>query len=73
MKIPQLFLEGEKKNLFPHFYKCIKKSKCPQEKIWNLVLCRYLVSAYPTDRTLEEFFLGFKLQEKSSVLGKIFS
>ena len=46
------FLEGEKSFLFPLFQKCIKKSKCQQQKIWYLVFSfMYLVSVYPMDRT----------------------
>ena len=46
------FLEREKKVSFPLFQKCIKKSKCQQQKIWNWVSSfMYLVSVYPMNRT----------------------
>ena len=43
-----VFLEGKKKFSFPLFQKCIKKSKCQQQQICNLVFSfMYLVSVYP--------------------------
>ena len=48
------FLKGEKSFLFPLFQKCIKKLKCQQQKIWNLVFSlMYLVSVYPMDKTYQ--------------------
>ena len=70
-----MFLKGEKCFHFPLFQKCIKKSKCQQQKNWDWDLVfsfMYLVLVYPMDKTLDSDFVSQinVLPEKSHVFAR---